>query len=156
MKQGDVIQFAHVVHDLECTMVRYWEELGIGPWDIYTFAPPSLRESVVRGKPSEHTYRIALTWLNEVQIELIQPLEGRSIYDEHLERRGEGIHHVKLFQPNCTKALAGFTSMGFAVLQSGKFDEEEFYYLDTERAYGYVIEIGNNGKLRRPERRFPR
>ena len=90
-----------------------------------------------------------------MQIELMQPLSGRSIYDEHLETRGEGLHHLKLFYPDCSAALERFRAQGISVIQSGKIDADEFYYLDTEESLGYVVEIGNNGKIREPERRYP-
>lgn len=155
MKQGDIIQVAHVVRDIDQVMQRYWDEFGIGPFDVYTFAPPDVRDSKVRGRPSDHTYLVAQTWLNEVQLELIQPLTGRSIYDEHLEKRGEAVHHVKLYYPKCADALREFARRGIGVIQCGKFDQDEFYYLDTEQLFGYIIEIGNNGKLRPAQRRFP-
>ena len=31
------------------------------------------------------------------------------------------------------------------VIQSGKFDDDVHYYLDTEKDFGYVIELGNAG-----------
>jgi hypothetical protein len=43
---------------------------------------------------------------------------------------------------------------GIDVLQSGKVDEDEHYYLDTESIFGFVYEIGNNGKIRPPDRRL--
>ena len=155
MKEGDLIQVAHVVRDLDKAMAYYWNELGIGPWDVYTFGPPALRESMVRGKPSDHTYLLAVTWVRGVQLELMQPLTGRSIYDEHLEKKGEGLHHIKFYYPDCQAALERFRRKGIQVIQSGKFDEDEFYYLDTEPTLGFIVEIGNNGKIREPERRYP-
>ncbi len=155
MREGDIIQIAHVVRNLDETMKRYWETFHIGPWGIYTFAPPAVRDSMVRGKPSDHTYLLAITWIDGVQLELMQPLTGRSIYDEHLESKGEGVHHIKLFSRNCGEALKRFTAQGIPVIQSGKIDKDEFYYLDTEKLFGYIIEIGNNGKIRAPERRYP-
>ena len=71
-------------------MKYYWETFQIGPWDVYTFAPPAVRDSMVRGKPPTHTYLLAVTWRADVQLELMQPLTGRSIYDEYLEKKGEG------------------------------------------------------------------
>ncbi len=155
MKEGDIIQVAHVVRNIDETMKRYWEAFHIGPWDVYTFAPPAVRDSMVRAKPSDHTYLLAITWINGVQLELMQPLTGRSIYDEHLENKGEGVHHIKLYYRDCKEALARFHAQGIGVIQSGKIDKDEFYYLDTEKLFGYVIEIGNNGKIRAPERRYP-
>ena len=155
MKDGDIIQVAHVVRDIEKSMKYYWDSFRIGPWDVYTFAPPAVRDSMVRGKPSSHTYLLAVTWRGEVQLELMQPLTGRSIYDECLERKGEGLHHIKLYSSDCRAALERFRAQGIAVIQSGKIDADEFFYLDTEAALGYVIELGNNGKIRAPERRYP-
>ena len=61
MKEGAIIQVAHVVRDLDASLRYYWETFHIGPWDIYTFAPPAVRDSMVRGKPSAHTYLLAVT-----------------------------------------------------------------------------------------------
>ncbi|HET6412862.1 MAG TPA: VOC family protein [Anaeromyxobacter sp.] len=155
MKEGDVIQVAQVVRDIDRAMKMYWDTFGIGPWEVYTFGPPAVRDSMVRGRPSDHVYKLAVTWKGELQLELMQPLKGRSIYDDFLERKGEGIHHLKLYYPDCQAALERYRREGYEVIQSGKIDEDEFYYLDTERSHGVVIELGNNGKIRPPERRYP-
>ena len=39
--------------------------------------------------------------------------------------------------------------------QSGSFDQDEHYYLDTEHDFGYVIELGNAGRIPGPDRRYP-
>lgn len=155
MKEGDLIQVAHAVRDIERAMRHYWEKLGIGPWDVYTFGPPALRDSMVRGRPSDHTYSLAVVWIGGVQLELIQPLTGRSIYDDFLEQKGEGLHHIKLYYPDTAQALRRLAGRGLRVIQSGRFDEDEFYYLDTEEGLGAIIEIGNNGRIREPQRRYP-
>ncbi len=150
-----IIQIAHVVKDLDKSMENYYKYLGIGPWNIYTFAQPALRESMYMGKPSDHTYRLAITWVGDVQLELIQPLTGHSSYDEFLDKKGEGLHHIKEFSEDCQKTIEGYKKKGIEVIQSGKFDEDEFYYLNTEPILGILYEIGNNGKLRPPERKYP-
>jgi len=71
--------------------------LQIGPWDIYEFDPQKVQNYIYRGKPATHTCLIAVTWTGDTQLELMQPLTGYSIYDEHLEKFGEGLHHIKLF-----------------------------------------------------------
>jgi methylmalonyl-CoA/ethylmalonyl-CoA epimerase len=155
MKEGHVMQVAYVVRDLDAAMKRHWEVFGIGPWDIYLFEAPKVEHYVYRGKPATHKALIAITWHEGVQLELIQPVSGWSIYDEHLEKRGDGLHHVKLYYADCAKAAADFERRGYAVTQSGKFDEDWHYYLDTEKDFGYVIELGNAGKIRPAERRYP-
>lgn len=36
MKDGDIIQIAHLVEDLDAAMQHYWEAFEMGPWDVYT------------------------------------------------------------------------------------------------------------------------
>jgi methylmalonyl-CoA/ethylmalonyl-CoA epimerase len=155
MQEGSVMQVAYLVRDLEAAMKRHWEVCGMGPWDVYEFRAPKVRDYLYRGKPATHTCLIAVTWNDHLQLELIQPVSGRSIYDEHLETRGEGLHHVKLFHADCVKAVEEYSRRGYPVIQSGKFDEDEHYYLDTEKDFGYIIELGNAGKIRAAERRYP-
>ena len=45
---------------------------------------------------------------------------------------------------------------GYPVIQSGRYDEGEHYYLDTEKDFGYIIELGNAGRIRPGIRRYPR
>lgn len=155
LSERRIIQVAHVVKDLEKTIERYNNMLDVGPWDVYTFAPPNLRESMYRGKPSDHTYLLALAWVGDTQLELMQPLTGRSCYDEFLETKGEGLHHIKELVEDCQAEIARYAAKGIQVIQSGKFDDDEFYYFDTEPTLGIVLEIGNGGKIREPERRLP-
>jgi len=136
IKMGDLTQVGMVVKDLQESMERYWKLLGIGPWNIYTYAPPMLREATVRGKRVEYSMRLALCMAGPVQLELIQPLEGPSIYVEHLAEKGEGLHHIQSRVENIEEVLAAFEKNGIKVLMSGKYGDGEFYYLDTEPVIG--------------------
>ena len=86
VKIKNVLQVGVVVRDLQKAMERYWNIFGIGPWDIYTFGPPAVTNTTIRGKPAEFTMRLALTQVGNVQWELIQPLTGPSIYQEFLDK----------------------------------------------------------------------
>lgn len=155
MQEGSVIQVAYVVRDIDAAMRRHWEVCGIGPWSVYAFEAPKVRNYIYRGRPATHSCLIAIAWTDQMQLELMQPVRGRSIYDEHLERRGEGLHHIKLYHAECAKAVAAYAARGYPVIQSGKFDDDEHYYLDTEKDFGYIIELGNAGRIRPAERRYP-
>jgi methylmalonyl-CoA/ethylmalonyl-CoA epimerase len=155
MKDGELIQVAYLVRDLNAAMKRHWDVCRIGPWHVYTFEAPEVRDYVYRGRPATHTCLIAVTKGPGIQQELIQPVRGRSIYDEFLDAKGEGLHHVKLFYSDCAQAVAEYARRGYQVIQSGKFDEDEHYYLDTEKDFGYVLELGNAGRIRDSDRRYP-
>ena len=155
MKEGSVIQVAYVVRDLEAAMQRHWETCGIGPWHIYKFEPGKIQNYLYRGEPATHVCWIAVSAGDGCQVEFMQPISGRSIYDEHLDAKGEGFHHVKLYYPDCATAVAEYQRRGYPVIQCGRIDDDEHYYLDTERDFGYIVELGNAGRIRAPERRYP-
>jgi hypothetical protein len=79
--------------------------------------------------------------------ELLQPLEGPSIYREWLEERGEGLHHVACMVPTHDEADATrrhFAELGASVLMGGRIGETiQFYYLDTEPLLKVIIESGS-------------
>ena len=156
VKFREISQVAVVVRDMKKIIENYWKMLGLGPWSIYTFAPPALTEMKVHGKPANYSMRLAETTVGGVIIEVLEPLEGPSIYKEFLEQKGGGPHHVACYKvPDVREALTNFKKMGIEVLQSGKFDEVEFYYLDTEKTLGIVTEIVKDGKIRPPEAYYP-
>ena len=75
-------------------------------------------------------------------LELIQPLKGRSIYDEFLEEKGEGAHHVCYNVEDLDKEIADMAKAGFKVIQTGGIAGVKWAYFDTDRDGGIIIELG--------------
>ena len=71
--------------------------LRIGPWRVFRFTDETVKNLKVDGKPVEgpFEFRIAITHVGDMEIELIQPVRGPMIYEDYLQRRGEGLHHIK-------------------------------------------------------------
>jgi methylmalonyl-CoA/ethylmalonyl-CoA epimerase len=86
-----------LVRDLEGAAQALTDSLGIGPWNIWTIEPAECR---VHGSESPFSFRVALATVGGGTFELITPLTGRSVYDEHLEKHGEGYHHTCLVYPS--------------------------------------------------------
>ena len=85
-----------LVRDLEGTAKRLSDAMSIGPWNIWTIEPAVCK---VHGKESPFSFRVALASVGGGTYELITPRTGRTIYDEHLEKHGEGFHHTCLAYP---------------------------------------------------------
>ncbi len=154
-QEGATMQVAKVVRDLDAAMKLHWDVFRIGPWDIWDFNPDTVQDYTYRGKPANHSCLIACAWSGDTQLELMQPISGYSIYDEFLDKHGEGLHHIKLFYADAKKAAADFAARGYPVIQSGRYDEDEHYYLETEKDFGYILELGNAGRIRPGIRRYP-
>lgn len=137
-----ITQVAVVVNDLKATMKRYHEVMGWGPWSVYEHKPPVLHKTEVRGRPVKYTMLGAEVHCDPIDFEILQPLEGPSIYKEFLKEKGEGLHHVSVVNPkhDVHKALADFEKEGIGVLMSGALEDIEFYYMDTDPVLKMVAE----------------
>jgi len=113
-------QCAIVVRDLDEAVRRWVGELGIGPWTGYRLEAPRLKEMRYRGEEAEFSLRHALAWQGDMQFELVQPLDGPSIFADHLAFHGEGLHHVGKYVPDHPAAVAEALAAGFTPLQSAR------------------------------------
>lgn len=96
-----MIQIGIVVRDLQKKVDNYWVTLGIGPWQIIRMEPPILMEVTLRGKPVEASMLVAIAQSGNIQLELIQPLEGPSIW-RSFWRRGA---RVSIMSSRLSKTL---------------------------------------------------
>ena len=142
----EISQIAFVVEDIEDGMDRFGAILGVTSWDLYRFEPPTLTETTYRGEAHEYSMILALATVGDTMLELIEPLEGESIYTEHLEEHGEGLHHVACFAFEDTEAVVeAFEDAGMPVLQSGVYGEVPYWYFDTEdHLNGVIFETATN------------
>jgi methylmalonyl-CoA/ethylmalonyl-CoA epimerase len=158
MKSVD--QVALVVRDLDEAMRRYSEKLGIAPWSVYTFSPEWIRNMTFRGHEQPYSMKLALGDVGGMMYELIEPLEGPNSYQEFLDARGEGLHHLGFFVDDLDAAIAEMEGQGFSVLQSGRafgVDGDGGYaYFDTDGVLGCIVEaIEMPNTMPDPERTYP-
>jgi 4-hydroxyphenylpyruvate dioxygenase-like putative hemolysin len=135
-------QVCVVVNDIQKAVQQYWNIFGIGPFSIYTVAPPELTDTTVHGKPEYYSMKLAFAKVGTVMLELIQPLKGESVYKEFLVEKGEGIHHIATYEvDDLDSAIALLGKYGIGVLQSGRWQGASFAYMNTEKALGAIIEL---------------
>lgn len=127
-------QLAFVVADLEEALAQYVQVFGIEPWTVYEAEPADFSESTYHGDPAEFGMRYAVGRVGDLMLELIEPTAGPSIYHDHLEERGEGIHHVAYFswsEAETRDAVDRLETAGFDVMQHGTVWGTEFWYFDA-------------------------
>lgn len=157
---GSVDQVAVVVRDLDRAMERYVAEFGIEPWSVYTFEPGWIRDMTFRGREQGYTMKLALADANGTMYELIEPVRGPNSYQEFLDKRGEGLHHLGYFVDDLDAAIRNMEGKGYAMLQSGRgigVDGDGGYaYFETEGALGCIVEaIELPREMPEPERTYP-
>ncbi|MBN1266245.1 MAG: VOC family protein [Anaerolineales bacterium] len=149
-----VTQVAILVPDLDRAVENYYTYFGIGPWHFYTYARPVLSHMAYYGKPADFKMRIALSYLGDTRIELIEAVEGDTIYADFIRDHGYGPHHYGLVVENMHSAIAEAEASGLQVIMEGSGfgpdGDGHFAYLDTEEKLGVILEL-----IERPKRRFP-
>ena len=137
-----VLQVGLVVRDSEATAKRYWEAFGIGPWRFYTIDPGNTTDMRFRGRAVQHSFRAALATFGNLTLELIEPLDGDSVYSEHLQQHGEGLHHLAFAVDDYDSARERLEKSGCEELQAGRpHDVNDYAYFDTVKALGFITEL---------------
>jgi catechol 2,3-dioxygenase-like lactoylglutathione lyase family enzyme len=130
-------QIGVVVEDLDRTIAFYESTFGLGPFDIREVEAPNVWD---RGEEKHIKARLAFATLGQVELELIQILEGDSFHLEFLRKHGEGIHHLGFFVRDFAAKLEQAKAMGFELLQRDPFGRL-YAYLDTRQHGGIIFEL---------------
>jgi len=87
-----------------------------------------------------------------MQLEIIQPVYGPTIYEAFIEQHGEGRHHIeeRIHDESTDAVLQEYRDKGIGVLPTGQFDVDFHYYLNTEPKLDFIYELGNCPKLDLP------
>lgn len=139
-------QAAHVcvvVRDVEKTARNYASVFGIGPFTIRTTHTPASR-ATVRGQPTSYTLKFGYAQLGPMVLELVETVEGNSIYREFLDEHGEGIHHIGFpAAAPFSGELARWSKNGIEPLQTNERDDPRYgwAYMDTQDLAGCILEI---------------
>jgi len=115
--------------------------LGIGPFKP-RILPPDAKETY-RGKPFIPSQRVAIqiTQIGNVELELIQPIDGESPHQEFLDEKGEGIQHLGFIVDNLQEEVESLTAEGSGVLLTSEFKGGGgVAYLDLDVA-GLIVEL---------------
>lgn len=141
----DVMQLGIVSGDVD-RAVRIWaDRYGIGPWSIFRFEPANMTEMTVGGRPVEYAMKIALAMLGPMMLEIIEPLDDRSIYATSLAEHGgrDHVHHILCGTDDYEATLADFRARGIEAAQTGHMTQTDatFAYLATEVDLGFALEI---------------
>jgi len=126
-----------VVEDLDKTKEFLSRVLGLGPWQVIDYAPT--KDELFVGEPFR--LRIAVAEQVPLVLELVQPLEGNSIWSEFLKNRGEGLHHIAFTIPNWDEVVQIMEQTGIRMAAGGTINGKRWCYFETSPG-GLVVEYG--------------
>jgi catechol 2,3-dioxygenase-like lactoylglutathione lyase family enzyme len=134
---SDTALICLVCTDIDTTVRRCKDVLGIGPWQAYDFIPPLQHDTKLRGKDEPYTMRVAFGAVGGIGWSFLEPKSGASIYREFLTSRGAGMHHAAFLHAGLSyrEAIAEFEKRGFPMVQQGSYCGRYCYFDTRDRAH---------------------
>ena len=140
-----ISQIGIVVRELESAMDYYTNIWGVGSFDRVIEVVPDRNWYMGEEKPVR--LRIGQAQWGELEFEVVQPLEGKSIHRDWLDTHGEGLHHLAVIVDDYDKIADAMAKNGFEKIQAmetyfpkvDKWVRSAFF--DTHKVGGVILEI---------------
>jgi catechol 2,3-dioxygenase-like lactoylglutathione lyase family enzyme len=137
-------QVAVVVKDIDKARDAWAQILGIAVSEASVAESHFSRPTKYKDSPSDAQAKLAFISLENIQIELIQPLGGNSTWQEFLDTNGEGIHHIAFWVKDIEGVEKQFELQDMPVVQTGGWDGGAYSYIDASKTIGCIVELLEN------------
>ena len=131
LQLSTVDQVSIAVKDIDKVVESWSSMFGIGPW-TYT----DIGGTDAKGRPWKA--RLAFAYLGPLQIELVQPVEGRIFQSRFLDTFGEGLHHLGFYVDDVDGEASNLVARGAKLLLT---DPGNFAYLESGGPGGVIFEL---------------
>jgi methylmalonyl-CoA/ethylmalonyl-CoA epimerase len=139
-----ITQVAVVVKDIDKARNAWAQVLGVKVPEVSVAASHFSRPTLYRGNPSDAKAKLAFFSMDNLQIELIEPLGGKSTWQEFLDTHGEGIHHIAFEVKGIDGVEELFELKGSPTVQRGGWDGGAYSYIDATGDLGCMLELLEN------------
>jgi catechol 2,3-dioxygenase-like lactoylglutathione lyase family enzyme len=134
-----VEQIGIVVRDADLAAKFFTSVFGWGPFKI---SEVEMKGFTYGGRTGNCRLKMAFARSGDVEIELIEVLEGETPHTESLRRSGEGLHHLRFRVDDFDAMTAALAKEGVEPLWSQKFPGiAAFAYMKTDRTSGLMVEL---------------
>lgn len=139
-------QIGFVVHDIEAAKAAYALLFDCAAPETRPGGDYAMTRTRVYGEPApEAAADLAFFQLSDgVQLELIQPNDKPSVWRDHLDKYGEGVHHIAFQVEDADEAVRRLQEkFGAVVEQEGNYGDGsgKYVYLDVQEQLKCRIEL---------------
>lgn len=142
--QKKMLHIGIVVRDIAKARDHWVKFLGLEKTpDIVTATGDAKNPTEYRGHPSTAQAKLVFMNLDNLQVELIEPIgDAPSHWREFLDSKGEGVHHIAFAVKGMGEAyLEKYAEAGYPTGQHGGWATGEYGYMDTAAALGVTVEL---------------
>lgn len=139
LKQDRFIQIGIVVKNIDETLKYYREAFGFGPFEVRYVDYPT---ATYYGKTAGYRGKRAFFNMGPIQIELIELVDGKTIHEDFLKTKGEGLNHLGFRVDDLEVAKKNAEKAGLKIIQSfTRPDGTGFAYIDSDKVGGVLFEL---------------
>jgi hypothetical protein len=136
---GPIRQVAYLVDDIDASVGRWSRFAGVGPWTIYRGVAMVGR---YRDEPTDIVIDVALSYQDELQLELIRP-RSRTVspYQDSAGRTLIGMHHIAWMTDDLERDKNRGRERGMAVVFEASNPASKVAYLASPEEPGLLFEL---------------
>ena len=144
-----VVQIGILVRNADEAVRQYARLLGITDWNINHVDTENGIGQNFRIAKNDVAIKAKIAWttIGGIELELIEPQDATSIYAEHLESHGPGVHHVMFGTGDYGGTVAALDGCGVERILSGELQSTRFQLFDTRDALGLISEFAEGDAL---------
>lgn len=139
-------QLGYVYKDIKKKAKILEEKLGLPKFAYLENKPTKYN---YRGKETTVQTMIGFSRSLNVQVELIQLINGECIFKEFIDSGREGLHHFGIFVDDVDTIVKEYTDRGYSIVHEGiTAGVQKVAYIDTYEDFGVYIEFQQTRKKR--------
>ena len=139
-------QIGIITHSIKRALPGMAEAFNMRTWYKPRYAE---KEFIIHGRQVDLDFNLVFAYSGGLQIELVEEnTQQAAIYKDHLEKFGQGIHHLGFYIPDMDAKIEIANRMGLEILLESRFTTAgggavHFVYLDTREQCGIILELIN-------------
>ena len=139
-----VTQVGVIVADIETKAKAWADVLGLPIPEIIITDTVDVAQTEYEGELTPARAKLAFFHLGQVDLELIEPIDGPSTWKDQLDRHGESLHHIAFVVNGMKEKIAYLAAKGMPLVQRGEYTGGRYAYVDGTSQLGAVLELLEN------------
>ena len=141
IQDRNMVQVGIIVRDIETSAKAWADFFGVDVPGISIASSHELNPTEYMSESTGAEAKLAFINLENITIELIQPLGEPSTWADFLEAEGEGVHHIAFDIKDMDTRIREFEEFGIPMIQHGGWETGEYGYMDGTEKLGIIIEL---------------
>lgn len=139
--EKQMVQVGIIVTDIQKSAENWASFLGEDVPDVSLAAGSIKNPTRYNEDLTDAKAKLAFFQLDNITIELIEPIGGPSTWQEFLDNQGEGIHHIAFNVKGMENTIKEFEQNGIPMIQHGGWETGEYSYMDGSEKLALIIEL---------------